>query len=152
MVIVRVPATSANVGVGFDCLGIALDLTANAAYEIGEETQALLDTVTEDVTIDVLSAESDFSGNAYLVQVKQILSRYPQYCDRVTLRYVDYASDPTYAASHPDLTLADGDVIVSAAGRVKQLSLSSLFNYAYTATGSLTVESSRAEEAVTTDI
>ncbi len=28
MVIVRVPATSANVGVGFDCLGIALDLTA----------------------------------------------------------------------------------------------------------------------------
>lgn len=128
---------------------LALDLTANAAYEIGEETQALLDTVTEDVTIDVLSAESDFSGNAYPVQVKQILSRYPQYCDRVTLRYVDYASDPTYAASHPDLTLADGDVIVSAAGRVKQLSLSSLFNYAYTATGSLTVESSRAEEAVT---
>lgn len=128
---------------------LALDLTANAAYEIGEETQALLDTVTEDVTIDVLSAESDFSGNAYLVQVKQILSRYPQYCDWVTLHYIDYASDPTYAASHPDLTLADGDVIVSAAGRVKQLSLSSLFNYAYTATGSLTVESSRAEEAVT---
>ncbi len=28
MVVVRVPATSANVGVGFDCLGIALDLTA----------------------------------------------------------------------------------------------------------------------------
>mgnify|MGYP004609455593 FL=1 len=28
VVIVRVPATSANVGVGFDCLGIALDLTA----------------------------------------------------------------------------------------------------------------------------
>ena len=28
MVIVRVPATSANVGVGFDCLGIALSLTA----------------------------------------------------------------------------------------------------------------------------
>ena len=27
-VIVRVPATSANVGVGFDCLGVALDLTA----------------------------------------------------------------------------------------------------------------------------
>lgn len=28
LVIVRVPATSANVGVGFDCLGVALDLTA----------------------------------------------------------------------------------------------------------------------------
>ena len=28
LAIIRVPATSANVGVGFDCLGIALDLTA----------------------------------------------------------------------------------------------------------------------------
>lgn len=28
VIIVRVPATSANVGVGFDCLGLALDLTA----------------------------------------------------------------------------------------------------------------------------
>ena len=32
MVLVRVPATSANVGVGFDCLGLALDLKIGRAH------------------------------------------------------------------------------------------------------------------------
>lgn len=128
---------------------LSVDLTANAAYEIGEETKAVLATLTEEVAIDVLSAESAFSGDPYLVQAKRILDRYPQQSPLVTLRYIDYASDPSYAAGHPELTLSDGDVIVSSGGRVKQISLTSMFNYAYTASGSLTVESSRAEEAVT---
>ena len=128
---------------------LAIDLTANAAYEIGEETKGVLDNLTKDVTIDVLSTEESFAGDPYLVQAKYILERYPQYSSRVTLRYIDYASDPSYAASHPDLTLAEGDVIVSGNDRVKQIGLTSMFNYAYTASGSLTVESSRAEEAIT---
>ena len=32
---------------------LAVDLTANAVYEIGEETKTVLDSLTEDVTIDV---------------------------------------------------------------------------------------------------
>ena len=35
--IVRVPATSANVGVGFDCLGVALDLTATFLMSPADE-------------------------------------------------------------------------------------------------------------------
>ena len=128
---------------------LAVDLTANAVYEIGDETKAMLDALSEDVTIDVLASEKAFAGDSYLVQAKYILDRYPQYSDRVTLRYIDYTADPSYAASHPDLTLTEGDIIVSAKDNVKQISLTSMFNYAYTASGSLTVESSRAEEAIT---
>lgn len=128
---------------------LALDLTANAAYEIGDETKAVLDSLSKNVTIDVLAAEEAFGGDSYLVQAKYILDRYPQYSSHVTLRYIDYTADPSYAASHPDLTLTEGDVIISTEDHVKQISLTSMFNYAYTASGSLTVESSRAEEAVT---
>lgn len=128
---------------------LSVDLTANAAYEIGDETKAVLSVLSQDITIDVLAPEESFTGDSYLVQAKHILDRYPQYSSRVTLRYIDYTTDPSYAASHPDLTLSEGDVIVSGNGRLRQLALSSLFNYAYTASGSLTVESSRAEEAVT---
>lgn len=128
---------------------LAVDLTANAAYEIGDETQQALSLLRQDITIDVLAAEETFSGNSYLVQARHILDCYPRYSDRVTLRYIDYAADPSYAAGHPDLTLSEGDVIVSCGDRVKQVSMTSLFNYAYTASGSLTVESSRVEEAVT---
>lgn len=128
---------------------LSVDLTANAAYEIGDETKQVLSALSQDITIDVLATEEAFSGDSYLVQAKRILEHYPQYSDRVSLRYIDYAADPSYAASHPDLTLSEGDVIVSGNGRVRQVSMTSLFNYAYTASGSLTIESSRAEEAVT---
>ncbi len=128
---------------------LSVDLTANAAYEIGDETKQLLNTLAKDVQIDVLASETSFGGDAYLVQAKRILDCYPQYCGRIALRYVDYTSDPTYAANHADLTLTDGDILVSCGERQKQLPLTSLFNYTYTASGSLAVESSRAEEAVT---
>ena len=36
-VVVRVPATSANVGVGFDTLGLALGLEATFTFEVADE-------------------------------------------------------------------------------------------------------------------
>ncbi|OFK23997.1 homoserine kinase [Olsenella sp. HMSC062G07] len=38
-VIIEVPATSANVGVGFDCLGMALDLVARFSFETASRTR-----------------------------------------------------------------------------------------------------------------
>lgn len=131
---------------------LSIDLTANAAYEIGEETRALLDGLQQDVQIDVLASENSFGGDAYLVQAKRILDRYAQASPRVHISYIDYASDPSYASQHADLTLNEGDILVSSGEKRKQLALSSLFNYAYTASGSISVESSRAEEAVTAAI
>ena len=54
MVIVRVPATSANVGVGFDCLGLALDLTATFL-------------VTPAERLEVVGCEERFRGGDNLV-------------------------------------------------------------------------------------
>ena len=128
---------------------LTADLTANARYEIGDETKKVLESLTQSITIDVLTSEDSFDGDSYLVQVKQILEHYPRCSEWVTLNYIDYASDPSYAAGHADLTLSEGDIIVSGNGKVRQLTMTSLFNYAYTSSGSLTIESSRAEEALT---
>ena len=54
MVIVRVPATSANVGVGFDCLGLALDLTATFLMTPSEK-------------LEVVGCEERFRGEDNLV-------------------------------------------------------------------------------------
>lgn len=54
MVIVRVPATSANVGVGFDCLGLALDLTATFLMTPAEK-------------LEVVGCEERFRGEDNLV-------------------------------------------------------------------------------------
>ena len=52
--IVRVPATSANVGVGFDCLGIALDLTATFLMATSER-------------LEIVGCEERFRGEDNLV-------------------------------------------------------------------------------------
>jgi ABC-2 type transport system permease protein len=129
-----------------------LDLTANAAYEAGEETRALLRSLDRDVAIFVLSAEDGFTGSAYLMQAQRMLEQYPRLSSRVSLTYVDYVSDPAFASRYPDLTLSQGDVLVTSGERVRQLKLTDLFNIMPGPGGNVTIRSSRAEEALTSAI
>jgi ABC-2 type transport system permease protein len=132
-------------------LALTVDLTANAAYQAGEETKALLQRLDRDVEISVLASEDAFTGNAYLVQAQRMMEQYPRLSSRVRLTYVDYISDPTFAARYPGLTLSQGNVLVTCGDRVKQLQLTDLFNFQSQA-GSPTIHSSRAEEALTSAI
>ncbi len=131
---------------------LSIDLTQNAAYEVGPDTAALLENLTQPVEIFVLSPQDAFGSSRYLAQAQRIMEQYPRHGDKVTLRFVDYASDPSFAAGFPDLTLANGDVIVRSGQRVKHISVNNLFHYNYTGSGSLTIASSRAEEALTSAI
>lgn len=131
---------------------LSWDLTQNAAYEIGEDTKALLASLEQPVEIFVLSSQDAFDGSKYLAQAKRIIQQYPRDGGKVSLTFVDYASDPSFAAGFPDLTLSDGDLIVRCGKRVKHISVNNLFHYTYTAGGGLAVASSRAEEALTSAI
>jgi hypothetical protein len=130
-------------------LNLSYDLTANAAFKAGPETRALLAGLERDVDIYVLATVDGFQGSAYLQQAQRMLAQYPNLSPRVRLTYVDYVFDPTFASRFPQLTLAEGNVLVVCGDRVKQLALAELFNYTYTPTGALTILSSRAEEALT---
>lgn len=131
---------------------LSMDLTANAAFRVGPETRALLATLERDVDIYVLATEDGFSGSPHLLQAQRILEQYPRHSRRVRLTYVDYVYDPTFASRYPDLTLAEGNVLVVSGERVKQLALAELFHYTYGAEGELRIVSSRAEEALTAAI
>lgn len=135
-----------------DRYGLTLDLTANAAFQPGAETRALLAGLDQDVAIYVLAAPDAFGGSPYLVQAQRMIAQYPRLSPRVSLTYVDYVLDPTFASRYPDLTLSQGDVLVTCGDRVKQIGLGELFNYTYTDTGQLAIVSSRAEEALTSAI
>ena len=131
---------------------LSYDLTANAAYQIGSDTKQVLDGLDQDITFQVLANDKSFAGNSYFTQAQRMLEQYPKYSSHITLQYVDYTADPTFAAQYPDLTLKDGDILVSSKTGLKQLPLASLFNYTYTEDETLTIESSRAEEALTSAI
>lgn len=135
-----------------DRVSLTVDLTANAAYKAGQETRALLQGLDRDVAIYVLSTEDGFAGSSYLIQAQRMLEQYPRLSPRVSLTYIDYVFDPSFASRYPDLTLSQGNVLVTSGDRVKQLQLADLFNYTYTESGTLTIQSSRAEEALTSAI
>lgn len=131
---------------------LTLDLTANAAFRAGEETRSLVQDLAQDVEIYVLAAEDAFGGNPYFLQAQRMMEQYPRLSPRVRLTYVDYVFDPTFASRYPDLTLSEGDVLIVSGDRVKQLKLTDLFNYDYTEVGGLDIQSSRAEEAISSAI
>lgn len=135
-----------------DRYGLTFDLTANAAYEIGADTQALLQGLSRQVDVYVLSTEDAFGGSNYLNQAKRLIQQYPRYSPSLRLHFVDYTANPSFAAGFPDLTLSSGDLIVRCGEQVKHIPVNNLFHYTYTASGSLAVESSRAEEALTSAI
>ena len=131
---------------------LTADLTANAAYRVGDDTKAILSGLTTDVELYSLATEGQYSGNSNLIQLRSILEEYPKYSDHVKLHYVDYASDPTFAASYPDLELTSGDVLVVSTFGIKQLPLANMFTYTADSAGNLSVNACRGEEAVTSAI
>ena len=91
-----------------NAIRLALDLTANAAFEAGEETKTLLQSLDQDVEIYVLATEDAYSGSSYFLQAQRMMEHYPRLSPRVTLTYIDYVFDPTFAARYPDLSPVEG--------------------------------------------
>ena len=131
---------------------LSYDLTANAAYEIGQDTKDLLNSLDKDIRIHVLANKNNFTANSYFIQTQRILEKYPEASSHVQLDYADYVSDPTFASQYPDLELSEGDLLITCGDKVKQLQFSSMFNYSYNDAGDLYIVSSRAEEAMTSAI
>ena len=67
-VVVTVPATSANVGVGYDCLGLALDLPARFTFEPAREL--LIDGCEER-----FRGEDNLVWTSYLETCKNLLAK-----------------------------------------------------------------------------
>lgn len=131
---------------------LQLDLTANLAYGIGDETKEFLADVDQPVTINVMALEERFSESSYLAQMLRILQQYPLYSNQITLKFVNYLADPTFAAAYSNLTLGEGDVLVTGKNDVRHIKLENMFNYATNAAGQQYIQSSRVEEAVTSAI
>ncbi|MDA3846149.1 MAG: Gldg family protein [Vallitaleaceae bacterium] len=128
------------------------DLTANAAYKVGPETSAVLQSLPKDVHIYVLAEETSFTGEAYLVQANLMMKAYPAKSNRVTLSYIDYVLDPTFASQYSELVLEKGDILVTSGENTELINLSEMFNYERNLAGNVMIVSSRAEEVLTSAI
>lgn len=128
---------------------LTIDLTSDGLFGLSDETVSYIENLQDPVTIQVLATEDVFENNStYNAQASEIMRQFEKYSDAIDLVYVDYVSDPTFASKYPDMTLKQGDVIVSGDGKDRQVKTEELFNYTYDSNGNLAIASSRAEEAI----
>lgn len=128
---------------------LSVDLTANAAYEVGSETKDLLGNLGEDVNIYILNRPDVYGNNSYFLQMQHIIEQYPKLSSHVSLSYIDFAYDPTFASRYPELSLRQGDILIEKGDKVKQLHNFEMFNYTQDSEENLKIVSSRSEEAIT---
>jgi len=131
---------------------LEIDLTSNAVYRVSAETEAFLRALDRPVEIFVLSDEGGFGGSRELDQVKRIIDQYRRFSAHITLEYIDYAANPVFAVNYPDLRLSHGDLIVQSGGKTRHVPAVTLFRYTQMQDGSLMINSTRAEEAITSAV
>jgi hypothetical protein len=139
----------------FSVFGI--DLTREKLFKLSENTREFLKTLDKELTIYVLAREETFADTSpYNAQANQIFRQFEQNGPAVSLVYVDYARNPGFAASYPDLTIKHGDILIrcETPGRTRSVVVKTeeLFNYAGVRQENISIASSRAEEAIYTAI
>ncbi len=115
---------------------LKLDLTEDGIYEISQESIDYLTKLDKPVSINVLMGESNFqTGGTNMKMISELLEKYTQYSDKITLRYVDPNTDPDvvnrYQAGYSG-TLQEGDIIVADANddtKLRVVSVGDLFTY-----------------------
>ncbi len=117
---------------------LKLDLTEDAKFEISEESINYLKNLDQNVNFTVLMAESNFqTSSESLKMVSEILSRYTQYTDKISLSYIDPATNPDIVSKYQSDysgSLTEGDIVISNADesdglKLRVVSIGNLFDY-----------------------
>lgn len=105
-----------------------IDKSHSGMYSIGEETKSILAGLDEDITL-YLADKSDSYGEA----IYKMLEQYEAATDRITLKQVDLAADPTFAQTYGSGgTISANSVVVECGDRNRLVDASEIFVEDYT--------------------
>ena len=139
---------------------LKLDLTANSAFELQEDTLNYVSDLKQDVTINILASQSDFENNGtYFIQAENLLDKMESASDgKLSLKYVDLSSNPNFASQYPNVnwdSQVSNVILVSSGDQYKALTLEDCFEYDsqyYSYYGSYQFTGTKIEQAVVTAI
>lgn len=131
---------------------INIDLTEDSIFMLTDESIDYLKTLDKDVNITVLADEAEFTSyGGYYTQAVEVINKYAQYSNHVTVTYVDLIKNPTFTANYPDLSLTSYDILIECGDRNKIVFATDLFNI-QTQNYSSYIASSKAEQVMTSAI
>ncbi len=139
---------------------LKLDLTANNAFELQEDTLNYVSDLEQDVTVNVLATQSDFENNGtYFIQAENLLEKMESASDgKLGIKYVDLSSNPSFATQYPNVnwnSQVSNIILVSSGEQYKALTLDDCFEYDsqyYAYYGSYQFTGTKIEQAVVTAI
>lgn len=132
-----------------------IDMTGEDNFSLTDETLDFLADLDQDMTIYVLSTEDEYkNGGDYFIQANTLFHAYENASDRITLEYVDLASDPTFSSQYADEEIATYNMIVQGENEYEYLLESDMYEFDsyYASMGSYVVTGSKVEESLTSAI
>ena len=112
---------------------LKLDLTANSAYELNEDTADYMSHLDKDVDFNILSKEEDFIKNGeYFVQAKNLLEKMESASNgKLKVKYIDTTADPSFTQKYTnvDWTSKKNVALVACGDQYKALTLDDCFEY-----------------------
>ena len=103
-----------------------IDVTSNRLYTLTDQTREYVDTMAEDVTIYVWSAEDSMDQT-----VVKTLDRYASLSDHIRVEYVDPRVNPRFYTTYTESAPTAGSLIVASALRSKVIEASDLYESTY---------------------
>ncbi len=130
---------------------MTLDMTAEGLYTLSDTTLELLESIDEVVEIDILATEEQCTTASALIDdtygqipvAHEIIKRYAQMNDNITINYVDLSKTPAYIQQFPEYsdTLDYYSIVIKSTKRTRVTSfyemlpsLSSSYSYYYDST------------------
>ncbi len=100
------------------------DVTASKLYSVGKTTKSLLDSLSGDVTLNLITQ----TGQEDQTIVK-LLENYAGESKHVTFREIDSVSDPTFVKKYTDSSVTLNSVIVVSGNRSKVVDYNDMYAY-----------------------
>lgn len=140
-----------------DRFGLKIDTTKEQLFEISDQTIDYLGTLEENIEIAVMTDEETLdNGSKYYKLVKEVMEKYAQNSDKITVSYYDIEKNPEIVTKYSTYTsdsITRANIVVFCNGRIKVLAMSDLYevetNYQ---TYEQTIKAITAEEKLTSAV
>ena len=111
-----------------DRFGLKIDTTKEQLFEISDQTIDYLGTLEENIEIAVMTDEETLdNGSKYYKLVKEVMEKYAQNSDKITVSYYDIEKNPEIVTKYSTYTsdsITRANIVVFCNGRIKVLALS----------------------------
>ncbi len=164
MFIICVILVNMIVGIINNRFSLDLDLTKHGFYTLSDETIQYISNLDKNVSINIINTKQAFcagdssvtNSSRYFTQASSIIEQFAHKSDKISVNYIDTASDPGFTSQFSEHEFYGNEVVVMVEDKHKIIDSYDLFEFGNSASSSYSysysISSSKAEQTITSAI